>query len=111
MLFCIAADYTPRAITAMRSDPNTDRRQAVERLLEAAGGKLIAMYGRVENGPGVMVIFEADDPNMVPAIIGVFASSGAAQNLHMQRLLVQDEVVAIRQNAARIANTFKPPGQ
>ena len=111
MLFCITAEYTPQAITAMRNNPDTNRRHAVEQLLEAAGGKLIAMYGRVENGPGVMVIFEVDDPNMTPAVAGVFASSGAAQNLHMQRLLAQDELVTIRQNAARIANAFKPPGQ
>jgi uncharacterized protein with GYD domain len=58
MLFCLTAGYTPQALNAMRENPNTDRRAAVEQLLEAAGGKLVAMYGRASNGPGAMVIFD-----------------------------------------------------
>jgi uncharacterized protein with GYD domain len=49
MLFCLTADYTPQALNAMRENPNTDRRAAVEELLAAAGGKLIATYGRAAN--------------------------------------------------------------
>jgi uncharacterized protein with GYD domain len=41
MLFCITADYTPQALNAMRENPTTNRREAVERLLEAAGGKVM----------------------------------------------------------------------
>ncbi len=58
MLFCLTADYTPQALNAMRENPNTNRQAAVEQLLSAAGGKLVAMYGRATNGPGVMVIFD-----------------------------------------------------
>jgi hypothetical protein len=43
MVFCLTADYTPQALNAMRENPNTDRRAAVEELISAAGGKLIAM--------------------------------------------------------------------
>jgi hypothetical protein len=50
----------------MRENPNTDRQGAVEQLLSAAGGKLVAMYGRATNGPGVMVIFDLTDPAMAP---------------------------------------------
>ena len=56
MLFCLTAEYTPQALNAMRENPNTDRRVAVEELLRAAGGKLVAMYGKSTNGPGAMVI-------------------------------------------------------
>src|SRR5262245_55229076 len=111
MLFCITADYTPQAVIAMRDDPNTDRSQVVRQVLEAAGGKLIAMFGRVENGPGVMVIFEVDDPKMVPAVTNVFASSGSAQNFHMQRLVTQEEIVEIRLNAAKLASVYRSPGE
>src|SRR5437879_10050707 len=69
MLFCLTADYTPQALNAMRENPNTNRQAAVEELLSAAGGKLVAMYGRATNGPGVMVIFEVTDPAMAPAMI------------------------------------------
>ena len=76
MLFCLTADYTPQALNAMRENPNTNRQAAVEELLSAAGGKLVAMYGRATNGPGVMVIFDVADPAMAPAITGVAVSAG-----------------------------------
>jgi uncharacterized protein with GYD domain len=77
MLFCFTADYTPQALNAMRENPNTDRRAALEQLLAAAGGKLIAMYGRASNGPGAMVIFDVPDPAMAPAMVGVAVSAGS----------------------------------
>src|SRR5262245_30494394 len=73
MLFCITANYTPKALEAMGKNPNTNRREAAEKLVTAAGGKLVAMYGTVAEGPGAMVIFEAD-PAVAPAISGVAAS-------------------------------------
>jgi len=68
MLFCIAASYTPKALDAMAKNPNTNRREAVEKLVTAAGGKLVAMYGTIADGPGAMVIFEAD-PSVAPAVL------------------------------------------
>ena len=50
MLFCITANYTPKALDAMGKNPNTNRREAVEKLVNAAGGKLVAMYGSRCNG-------------------------------------------------------------
>ena len=44
MLFCLTANYTPKALEAMGKNPS-NRREAVEKLLTAAGGKLVAMYG------------------------------------------------------------------
>jgi len=38
MLFCLTAEYTPQALNAMRENPNTNRRAAVEQVLKAAGG-------------------------------------------------------------------------
>ena len=62
MLFCFTAEYTPQALNAMRENPNTDRRAAVTQMLEAAGGKVIEMYGISSNGRGAMVIFDVPDP-------------------------------------------------
>src|SRR5271165_5328306 len=42
----------------------TDRQAAVESLVQAAGGKVVAMYGTAANGPGAMVIFDVSDPDM-----------------------------------------------
>ena len=58
MLFCITANYTPKALEAMAKNTNTNRLEAVEKLLTAAGGKLVAMYGTIIDGPGAMVIVD-----------------------------------------------------
>jgi uncharacterized protein with GYD domain len=109
MLFCITADYTSQAINAMRENPNTNRQAAVEQLLSAAGGKLVAMYGKASNGPGVMVIFDVSDPAMAPAICGTVVASGAVQNVEMTRLFTMDEINGIREKARRLRGAYTPP--
>ena len=111
MLFCLMADYTPQALNAMRENPNTDRRAAVEELLKAAGGKLVAMYGRASNGPGAMVIFDVPDPAMAPAMCGVAVSAGSIRNIELTRLFTMEEIADIRQKARKIHGAYKPPGQ
>ncbi len=111
MLFSLTAEYTPQALNAMRENPNTNRQAAVEQLLEAAGGKLVGMYGRSVNGPGVLVIFDVSDPDMATAICGVAVSAGSVQNAQMTRLFTMQEIVGIRQKAKQIRGAYKPPGQ
>ena len=111
MLFCLTADYTPQALNAMRENPNTNRREAVQQLLEAAGGQVIEMYGTSGNGPGALVIFDVPDPSMAPAITGVAMSAGSIQNVKLTRLFTMDEIKNIRQNAAKIRGSYRPPGQ
>jgi uncharacterized protein with GYD domain len=111
MLFCLTAEYTPQALNAMRENPDTNRRAAVEQVLTAAGGKLVAMYGRASNGPGVMVIFDVPDPAMAPAISGVAVSAGSIQNVELTRLFTMEEIADIRQKARQIHGTYKAPGQ
>jgi len=48
MLYCITANYTPKAMEAMAKNPDANRKEAVEKLVGAAGGKLIAMYGTLQ---------------------------------------------------------------
>jgi uncharacterized protein with GYD domain len=95
----------------MRENPNTDRRAAAEQLLAAAGGKLVAMYGKASNGPGVLVIFDVPDPAMAPAMCGVVVSAGTAQNVELTRLFTMEEIADIRQKARQIRGAYKPPGQ
>ena len=111
MLFCFTGEYTPQALKAMGENPNTDRQAAVAQTIEAAGGKLVAMYGRSINGPGVMVIIDVPDPDMAVAISGVAVASGAVHNPQLTRLFTMDEIKAIRQKRLRISGAYKPPGQ
>jgi|SRR6516165_4077470 uncharacterized protein with GYD domain len=110
MLFCITATYTPKALEAMAKNPNASRREAVEKMVTAAGGKLVAMYGTIAEGPGAMAIFEAD-PGSAPAMAGVVASSDGVTNVKLQRLFSGDEVRAIRQKRIEIQKSYRPPGQ
>ena len=109
MLFCITADYTPQALNALREKPS-NRREAAEQLVEAAGGKVIAMYGTVRNGPGAMLIFDVPDPASAPAIAGVIVSAGAVQNLQLMRLATMEEIAGFRQKAQQIRGAYKAPG-
>jgi hypothetical protein len=110
MLFCLTANYTPKALQGMAKNPNTNRREVIGKVLIAAGGKLVAMYGTIAEGPGTMVIFDID-PVAAPAVVGVAASSDGLHNVKMQRLFTREEVVAARQKRAQIQGSYTPPGQ
>jgi uncharacterized protein with GYD domain len=110
MLFCLTANYTPKALNAMREDPTTSRREAVEKLVTAAGGKLVDMYGTMAEGPGALVIFDVDAV-AAAAITGIAASSDGVQNVKLMRLFSGDEVTAIRQKRKQLHGSYKAPGQ
>jgi uncharacterized protein with GYD domain len=110
MLYCITANYTPNALQAMAKNPNFKRSEAVEKLVTAAGGKLVAMYGTIVDGPGAMAIIDVD-PSVAPAIAALVASSDGVHNVRAQRLFTMDEVVAVRQMRARLQVSYRPPGQ
>jgi uncharacterized protein with GYD domain len=96
-LQCISANYTPKAMQAMAKNPNTNRRDAMEKLVAAAGGKLVAMYGTMVDGPGAMAI-------------AVVASSDGVHNVRAQRLFTMEEVIAIRQKRIKLQGSYRPPG-
>ena len=76
----------------MAKNPNADRRDAVEQMITAAGGKLVAMYGTIADGPGAMVIFDADSV-AAPAMAGVAAAeTEELANVRLQRLFSGDDL-------------------
>ena len=108
MLYCISANYTPRAMQAMAKNPNTNRRDAVEKLVKAAGGKLVAMYGTMVDGPGAMVIVDVD-PGVGAAIAAVVASSDGVHNVKAHRIYTMEEVIAIRKKRIELQGSYSPP--
>ncbi|MBU6497726.1 MAG: GYD domain-containing protein [Rhodospirillales bacterium] len=111
MLFSFTGEYTAQALNAMASNPKTDREAAVKSMIEAAGGRLVSMYARAINGPGVMIIFDVPDPEMSAAISGVAVASGSIQNAHLTRLYTTAEMRAIRDKRIKLNAAYKPPGQ
>ena len=109
MLYCISANYTPKAMQAMAKKPDTNRRDAVEKLVKAAGGKVVAMYGTMVDGPGAMVIVDVD-PGVGAAIAAVVASSDGVCNVRLQRLYSTDEMMGIRKKRVELQASYSPPG-
>jgi hypothetical protein len=106
---CIPANYTPN-MQAMAKNPNANRRDALEKLVTAAGGKLVAMYGTMVDGPGALAIVDVD-PGVGPAIAALVASSDGVQNVKAQRLFSMDEVMAVRKKRIELQASYSPPGE
>ena len=111
MHFCLTAQYTPQALNAIMDNPTVSRYEVAKNMIEAAGGKLHAMYSTAAEGPGVMVIFDVTDGDAASAISGVLVASGAANDVELKRLWTPDEVVKVRQKAAKLRSVYKPPGK
>lgn len=110
MLFQITANYTAKALNAMRENPNTDRRAALDKLVGAAGGKVVGFYYMTTDGPGVMTIIDAD-PTSAAAIVSTVASTDSVRDIKMTRLWTNDEIVAVRKKRIEITPSYKAPGQ
>jgi uncharacterized protein with GYD domain len=108
MLFCIIANFTPKALNAIRQNPKSNQRDSVEQLVKAAGGKLVAMYGTMTKGPGALAIIDVD-PISAAAITGTLASSDGFQNIKMARLWTQEEVTASREKRVQIHGVLQGP--
>jgi uncharacterized protein with GYD domain len=110
MHFCMTAQYTPKSLNSILENPKTNRYEAAQKLVEAAGGKLISMYSTAADGPGVLIIFDVPDPGSAPAISGIVVASGAVHNVTLTRLWTQDEIAQVRQKAVQLKGAYSPPG-
>ena len=110
MLFSLTANYTAKALNAMAENPNTDRRAAVEKLLTAAGGKLVGLYFTTSDGPGVLAIIDAE-PTAAAAVVGTVAATDSVRDIKMTRLWTNEEVIAVRKKRVELKSAYKAPGQ
>ncbi len=90
---------------AVAKNPNTNRRDALEKLVTTAGGKLVAMYGTMVDGPGAMAILDVD-PGVGAAIAAVVASSDGVCNVRTQGLFSMDEVIGIRKKRIQLRSKY-----
>jgi uncharacterized protein with GYD domain len=110
MHFCLKGQYTLRALNNILENPTQNRYEAAKKLVEAAGGKLISMYSMSADGPGVLTIFDVPDPSMAPVISGIVVAAGTLQNVELTRLFTQEEILQVRQKAAKLRAAYTPPG-
>jgi hypothetical protein len=62
------------------------------------------------DGPGVLTIFDVPDPSMAPVISGIVVAAGTLQNVQLTRLFTQEEILQVRQKAAKLRAAYTPPG-
>jgi uncharacterized protein with GYD domain len=110
MLFCITANYTAKALNAMAENPNSDRRAALEKLVTAAGGKLVGLYFTTTDGPGAMILVDAE-ASAVAAMVSTVAATDSVRDIKMTRLWTNEEVTAIRKKRIELSKSYRPPGQ
>lgn len=110
MHFCLTGQYTPRAIKNLLENPTQNRSEIARKLVEAAGGKLVAFYGMPVDGPGILTIFDVPEPSSASAIAALVVSAETMHNVKLVRLLTQDEVVEVRQKVNKLKTAYSPPG-
>ena len=110
MHFCLTGQYTPQALKSLMANPSSNRYEAAKKTIEAAGGKMIAMYGMPAEGPGVLVIFDVTDPGGAAAISGVVIANNVLHNVKLSRLLTMEEVAHVRKIASKANAAYAPPG-
>ena len=111
MHFLFTGQYTPHALNGIMENPTVNRQEVIKKLLEGAGGKLVSMYSTAADGPGVLAILDVPDPAVAAAVSGVVVAAGAVHNVKLTRLMTQDEVTHVRQTAAKLRGSYKPPGK
>lgn len=107
MLFSLSGTYTPEALRAIQKKPS-NRREAAEKVVTAAGGKMIAFYRTMADGPGFLLIFDADGVSAA-ALNAVAVAGGAMANVKFGRLWSDEEMPALRKKWAEIADAYKAP--
>ncbi|MGH2363331.1 MAG: GYD domain-containing protein [Chloroflexota bacterium] len=86
-----------------------DRKGAVGKLVEVAGGKLLEyfwMFGQYDG----MVIMEVPDSKTAAAIILAVASTGAFKHLETHELIDSGDLVAIADKAQALRGSYRAPG-
>ena len=97
----------PAGIWAKLIKEPEDRQEAVGRLLEAAGGKLLGLWYAFGDHDGYALGEVPDNTAMVSALITV-AGSGAFSSVSTTVLVTVEEMLDALGRAQRIA--YRPPG-
>jgi uncharacterized protein with GYD domain len=106
--YAFTGAYTPETWARWIANPE-DRRAAVSRLAEQAGGKLDSMYWTFGQDD-FLVIIEAPDDNAAAAVSIAAGASGALQNTRTIKLITADDIQTILSKAKSAAGAYVPPG-
>ena len=102
--FLLKASYTSSGVKGVMKDGGTGRREAVQKLIEGAGGKMEAFYFAFGEAD-VYVIADLPD-NVTAAALSAAVNSVGAVELGTVALLTPDEI----DQAVKKAVDYRPPG-
>ena len=99
--------YSLESMKAMAAKPQ-DRRAAAEKLMAAAGGKLIDVYFCFGDYDGVVI---SEFPSNVNAASVAFAAgaSGAFSDMKTTVLITMEESMEAMAKAGQVAKDYRPP--
>jgi uncharacterized protein with GYD domain len=100
--------YAKGAWRGMVEHPE-DREEAARKVIEAAGGRLLAFYWMASDHDGFAII-EAADSVAAKAVSAAVSASGRISDVKTVRLLNRDEVRRSLEAAKLIATVYDPPG-
>ena len=106
--YIVQGRWTPNAIKGMLAHPE-DRAEALKKLYDATGGKLISYY--ITFGEYDFLIV-AESPNEKAVLSGliVAAAGGAVTNLKTTLAVTTAEAKEAFEAAKGLISTYKPPG-
>ena len=103
----IMGKYTEKAFLGFLKDPTTDRKAAVEKLTNAAGGKMLSM--EIVRGPYDFIgVAEMQNFETFAAIKLAVESSGAVRDLVGLEAM---DLTNAAKKAGELTGNYKAPGQ
>lgn len=107
--FITKGKFSAEAARGLISKPE-DRANAVRKLVEAGGGKLLHYYFTTGE-TDFLIIAEAKDGGDAVATSMAAAAGGAVSDIQTIRAWTSAEFVAIAEKAGKLAGTYKAPGK
>ena len=107
-IYITRGNYSDHAFQGMLQQPE-DRYSAVAKLIEAAGGKMLAHYVTLGEYD-FLAIAEFDDQIDGLSALMVAAGTGGARNLNTTVAITDADAEKAEERARKIAGSFKPAG-
>ena len=100
--------YSLEAVKGMVAKPQ-DRRGAAEKVIAAAGGRLLDMYFCFGDYDGVATAEFSSNVDVAAASLAISASGGFS-NVKTTVLITMDEAVQAMEKAGAVSAAYSPPG-
>ena len=103
--YLFEATYTQEGLKGVSAAGGTARRQAIDSMIGALGGKLEVLYF-AQGESDVVLIVDLPDNKTAAAISIAVGASGAIAHLKTRALLTPEEI----DDSAQMAVDYRPPG-